>query len=162
MQCVVVRLKVVVTLLTYDEDKAFALMDDAATVNRIVRTVPAERLRATRIGEWTAVQSLAHLADTAEVFAERVRRAIEEDMPTVQVIGEGRGADADADPMDLAKRLLREHQRIVAYLQAPGTRERPLIHSEWGRVTAGHVAAYQADHSREHVGELAAVFPPDR
>ena len=149
-----------VDLLTYDEDRAFSLMDDAATVNRIVRTVPADRLRATRSGEWTAVQSLAHLVDTAEVFAERIRRALAEDTPTVQVIPGGRGADADADPMDLAKRLLAAHQRIVAYLQAPGMRERPLIHSEWGRVTAGHVGAYQADHSRDHLRELAASFPP--
>ena len=147
-------------LLTYDEDRAFSLMDDAATVNRIVRTVPGERLSATRIGEWSAVQSLAHLVDTAEVFAERVRRAIEEDTPTVLVIPAGRGADPDADPMDLAKRLLRAHQRIVAFLQQPGARDRAAVHSEWGRVTAGHIAAYQADHSREHVRELAAVFPP--
>jgi hypothetical protein len=152
----------VVDLLTYDEDQAFSLMDDAATANRIVRTTPVERLRAVRIGEWTAVQSLAHLVDTAEVFAERIRRAIEEDTPTVQVIPAGRGADPDADPMDLAKRLLAAHQRIVAYLQTPGARERPLIHSDWGRVTAGHVAAYQADHSGEHLRELAAAFPPAR
>lgn len=147
-------------LLRYDEDKAFSLMDDAATVNRIVRTVPAERLRSTRFGEWTAVQLLAHNVETAEVFAERCRRATEEDTPTVQVMPSGGGADPDGDPMDLAARLLRAHQRIVGYLQRPGAPERPLIHSEWGRVTAGHVAAYQADHSKEHVAELAAAFPP--
>jgi hypothetical protein len=150
----------VTALLTYDEDKAFSLMDDAATVNRIVRTQPADRLRATLFGEWTAVQTLAHLVDTAEVFAERVRRSIEEDTPTVMVIPAGRGADPDADPMDLAKRLLRAHQRIVAYLQDRPARERAMVHSEWGPITAGHVAAYQADHSRDHVGELAAAFPP--
>jgi hypothetical protein len=27
-------------------------------------------------------------------------------------------------------------------------------------VNAGHVAAYQADHSKQHVAELAAAFPP--
>ena len=149
-----------VDLLTYDDDKAFSLMDDAATVNRIVRTTPVERLRATRIGEWDAVQTLAHLVDTAEVFAERVRRAIEEDTPTVQVIPAGRGADPDSDPMDLAKRLLVAHKRLVAYLETPASRERPLIHTEWGRVTAGHTAAYQADHSRDHVKEIATSFPP--
>ncbi len=147
-------------LLSYDEDEAFSLMDDAATVNRIVRTVPTDRLRAMRVGEWSAIQALAHLVATAEVFAERVRRAQEEDTPTLAVMPSGGGADADAEPMDLARRLLRAHQRIVASLQQPGSRERSAIHEEWGRVTAGHIAAYQADHSRAHVRELAAAFPP--
>ena len=146
--------------LTYDEDKAFSLMDDAATVNRIVRTVPTERLRATRLGDWTAVELLGHLVDTAEVFAERVRRALGEDTPTLPAIPSGSGADPGTDPMDLARRLLHAHKRIVAYLGRPGASERPAIHSEWGRVTAGHIATYQSDHSRGHVRELGALFPP--
>jgi hypothetical protein len=150
----------VTDLLTYDEDKAFSLMDDAATVNRIVRTVSAERLRGTRIGDWTAVEALGHLTDTAEVFAGRVRRAVEEETPSLPAIPSGSGADPNADPMDLARRLLRAHQSIVAYLQRPGARERAAVHSEWGRVTAGHIAAYQADHSRDHLRELGAAFPP--
>ncbi len=149
-------------MLRYDEDKALSLMDDAVTVNRIVRTVPPERLRAARIGEWSAVQVIGHLTETAEVFAERVRRALEEDSPRLAVMPEGSGADDRADPMDVARRLLRAHQRIVAYLQRPGAVERPAVHAKWGRVNAGHIAAYQADHSRDHVSELAATFPPER
>lgn len=144
----------------YDEDRAFSLMDDAATVSAIVRRVPADRLRETRFGDWTAVELLGHLTDVAEVFAERVRRSLEEDTPTLEAIPEGTLGDARRDPMDLSKRLLRAHQRIVAYLQAPGAVDRPAIHSEWGRVNAGHIAAYQADHSKAHVAELAASFPP--
>lgn len=147
-------------LLAYDEDKAFTLMDDAATVNAIVRRVPAERLRATRFGDWTAVDLLGHLTDVAEVFAERVRRSLEEDTPTLEAIPEGTVGGSLRDPVDLSRRLLRAHQRIVAYLQQPGAAERPAIHSEWGRVNAGHIAAYQADHSKGHVAELAAAFPP--
>ncbi len=52
-------------LLAYDEDKAFTLMDDAATVSAIARRVPAERLRATRFGDWSAVDLLGHLTDVA-------------------------------------------------------------------------------------------------
>jgi hypothetical protein len=147
-------------LLTYDEDKAFSLMDDAATVSRIVRTVSTEHLRSTRFGDWSAAELLGHLTDVAEVFAERVRRSLEEDTPTLEAIPEGTLGDARRDPMDLSRRLLRAHQRIVAYLQTPGAAERPAIHSEWGRVNAGHIAAYQADHSKEHVAELARAFPP--
>ncbi len=147
-------------ILTYDDDKAFALMDGAATVNRIVRTTPFERLREKRFGEWSAVQVLGHLADVADVFAERVRRAIEEDAPRLEAIAGGSGADPEADPTTLARRLLAAHQRVVALLQRPGAAERPAVHSEWGRVTAGHVAAYLADHTNEHMAELAPAFPP--
>ena len=147
-------------LLRYDEDRAFTLMDHAATVARIVRTAGAARLGATRFGEWTALDLIAHLTDVAEVFAERIRRSLEEDTPRLEAIPDGTLGGAAPDPMDLSKRLLRAHQRIVAYLQTPGAADRPAIHGEWGRVNAGHLAAYQADHSKGHVAELAAAFPP--
>jgi len=69
--------------LRYDEDKAFFLADDASTIARIVRTVPADRLRATKFDEWTAVEIIGHVADAAEIFADRVQRCIDEDRPTV-------------------------------------------------------------------------------
>lgn len=147
-------------LLRYDEDKAFSLMDDAATVSRVVRTASLEQLHTTRFGEWSAVELIGHLTDVAEVFAERVRRALEEDTPALQAIPEGTLGDTRRDPLDLSQRLLRAHQRIVALLQAPGARERPAVHAEWGRVNAGHLAAYEADHSKAHVAQLAAAFPP--
>jgi len=146
--------------VTYDEDGAFTLMDDAATVNAIVRRTPVERLREKRFGDWTAIDLIAHLTDTAEVFAERVRRAQEEDTPKLEAIPSGTLGSPHRDPMDLAKRMLAAHQKIVALLTRPGAVERPAIHAEWGRVDAGHIAAYQARHSREHVAELGAAFPP--
>lgn len=146
-------------LKRYDDDKAFALMDGAATVARIVRTNSVEKLRGTKIGDWSALDAIGHLTDTAEVFAERVRRALEEDTPTLQAMAEG-PLPAERDPMDLSKRILQAHQRIVALMQRPGAADRPAVHSEWGRVNAGHIAAYQADHTDEHVHDLAAAFPP--
>lgn len=149
-----------VALLTYDEDTAFRLMDDAATVSAIVRRVPVERLGRARFGDWTAIDLIGHVTDVGEVFAERVRRALEEDAPTLDAIPEGMTGDPHRDPMDLSKRLLRAHQRIVALLQAPGAVDRPAVHAEWGHVNAGHLAAYQAGHSHEHVVELSRAFPP--
>ena len=149
-----------VDLLTYDEDTAFTLMDDAATVSAIVRRVPPERLLATRFGDWTAVDLIGHVTDVGEVFAERVRRAQEEDEPVLESIPEGMSGDPHRDAMDLSKRLLRAHQRIVALLQPEGAVDRPAFHEEWGRVNAGHLAAYHAQHSHEHVLELSKEFPP--
>lgn len=151
-------------LLTYDEDTAFSLADDAATVSALVRRAGPERLRAHRVGDWTAVEVVGHLADAAEIFAERIRRCVEEDEPAIasydqDALARERG-NAGADPLELSRRLQRAHQRIIELLQAPGAAERLGIHARWGRVTAAHFAAYQARHSREHVTELAEAFPP--
>lgn len=151
-----------VDLLTYDEDTKFILMDDAATVSAIVRRIPIERLRGAKFGEWTTLDVLGHLTDVSEVFAERVRRAIQEDAPRLEPIPEGMAGDPHRDPMDLTRRFLKAHQRIVALLQDPGAVDRPAIHGEWGRVNAGHLAAYEAQHSHEHVLEVSRAFPPSQ
>ena len=150
--------------LRYDEDTAFLLADNAATIARIVRTVPAQRLRATRFGEWTAVEVLGHLADSAEIFAERVRRCVAEDRPTLQAFDQDALAaerrNAERDPLDLSRRLGAAHAEIVRLLMDEKARSRPGIHSEHGELDAGHFGAYQAQHTRDHVGELAKAFPP--
>jgi hypothetical protein len=150
--------------LRYDEDKAFHLADDAATVARIVRTVSAERLRATKFDEWTAVEIIGHLTDAAEIFAERVQRCIDEDRPAVASYDQDAVAaerrNNEREPMELSRRLSAAHSRIVQLLQRPGAAARPATHSDWGVVDAGHFAAYQADHSHDHTSELAKAFPP--
>lgn len=150
--------------LRYDEDSAFTLADNAATLARIVRTVPADGLRATRFGDWTAVEVLGHLADSAEIFAERVRRCIQEDRPALQSFDQDALAaerrNAERDPMELSRRLSAAHAEIVRLLVDERARSRPGVHSEHGELDAGHFGAYQANHSRDHVAELAKAFPP--
>jgi hypothetical protein len=152
--------------LRYDEDKAFFLADDASTVARIVRTVPADRLRATKFGEWSALEIIGHLADAAEIFAERVRRSIEEERPAFAAYDQDALAaerrNNERDPMELSRRLSAAHSEIVQLLRPPGAAARPATHSDWGEVDAGHFAAYQADHSHGHTSELAKAFPPSR
>ena len=150
--------------LVYDEDTAFTLADDAATVSAIVRRTPDEQLRAAKIGDWTAKEVIGHLADTAEVFAERVRRSVTEDRPALpsfdqdKVHAERRNNDGDA--MALSKRLQAAHAAIVQALMRPAARDRIGVHAERGPVTAGWIGAYQARHSHEHVTELQPLFPP--
>ena len=150
--------------LTYDEDTAFLLADSAATLARIVRTVPAETLRATRFGEWTAVEVLGHLADAAEIFADRVQRCIDEDRPAIASYDQDALAaerrNAERDPMGLSERVMYAHRRMIQLLAHADDRRRPGIHGQWGEVDAGHFAAYQAGHARDHVDELAKAFPP--
>jgi len=150
--------------LRYDEDTAFTLADDAATISAIVRRTPDEKLRAAKIGEWTAKEIIGHLADTAEVFAERVRRSVAEDRPALPSFDQDKvhaeRHNNEADAMALSKRLQAAHAAIVQTLQRPGTRDRIGVHAERGPVTAGWIGAYQARHSHEHVTELQPLFPP--
>jgi hypothetical protein len=152
--------------LTYDEDSAFTLADDASTIARIVRTVPADRLRAAKFGDWTAVEVIGHLADSAEIFAERVRRCIEEDRPTIVPFDQDALAaerrNAERDPMDLSRRVSAAHALIVRLLMDGSVRSRPGLHPEAGLLDAGHFGAYQARHGHEHARELGAAFPPTK
>ncbi|MDP9245509.1 MAG: DinB family protein [Chloroflexota bacterium] len=150
--------------LRYDEDTAFTLADDAATISAIVRRTPDERLRAVRIGEWTAKEVIGHIADMADVFAERVRRCAAEDRPALASVDQdainAERKNNEADPMALSKRLHAAHGEIVRLLQRPGVGDRLGIHAERGPVSAGWLGAYQSRHSHEHVTELQPHFPP--
>lgn len=150
--------------LRYDEDTAFTLADDAATISAIVRRTPDDRLRAAKIGEWTAKEVIGHLTDAAEIFAERVRRCAEEDRPALPAFDQdalqAERRNNEVDAMALSKRLQAAHGAIVRTLQRPGVRDRIGVHAERGPVTAGWLGAYQARHSHEHVTELQPFFPP--
>ncbi len=150
--------------LRYDDDTAFTLADDAATVARIVRTTTAERMRVIRFDAWSALELLGHVADTAEVFAERVRRCIAEEKPKLasfdpDAVAAQRRNDA-GDPMAMAKRIQAAHAQIVRLLVQTDDRARLGVHAEWGEVDVAHIAAYHARHAHEHVSDIAAHFPP--
>jgi len=150
--------------LRYDDDTAFTLADDAATISAIVRRTPDDQLRAVKVGDWTAKEVIGHVADMAEVFAERVRRCATEDRPTLPGVDQdaiqAERRNNDADPMALSKRIQAAHASIVRLLQEPGVADRLGLHAERGPVSAGWIAAYQARHSHEHVTELQPHFPP--
>ena len=152
--------------LRYDEDTAFALADDAATLARIVRTTPATDLRAKRFGDWTALEVIGHVADMADVFAERVRRIASEDRPHLVAVDQDKvhaeRRNNERDPMELSKRVLAAHGEIVRLLMDKATRSRVGLHDEMGEVDAAHIAGYQARHSHEHATDLATAFPPSR
>ena len=150
--------------LRYDEDTAFTLADDAATISALVRRTPDEQLRAVKIGDWTAKEVIGHVADLAEVFAERVRRCTTEDRPVLPSVDQdalqAERHNNDADLMVLSRRMQAAHAEIVRLLQQPGAADRLGLHAERGPVTAGWLAAYHARHSHEHVVELQPHFPP--
>jgi inhibitor of KinA sporulation pathway (predicted exonuclease) len=150
--------------LRYDDDTAFTLADDAATVARIVRTVAADRLRAEKFDQWTALEVIGHVTDMAEVFAGRVRRIVREDKPRLVSVDQDKihaeRRNNEREPMELAKRMQAAHGEIVRMLQERANRDRLGVHAEWGEVDAAHVAAYQARHAHQHVTDVAQRFPP--
>lgn len=152
--------------LRYDDDTAFTLADDAATVARIVRMTDAPALRAKRFDQWTALEVLGHVADMAELFAERVRRIVSEDRPHLPSVDQDKIAaerrNNERDPMEFDRRIRAAHAELVRLLQDPAHRSRLGVHEEQGEVDAGHLAAYQARHAHEHVSDLASAFPPVR
>jgi hypothetical protein len=152
--------------LRYDDDTAFTLADDAATLARITRTATADELRRARFDEWTALEVIGHVADMADVFAERVRRIVGEDKPRLVSVDQDRihaeRKNNLRDPMELSKRIQSAHGEIVRLLTDPAHRARLGVHGDWGDIDAAHVAGYHARHAHEHVTELAARFPPAR
>jgi hypothetical protein len=150
--------------LRYDDQTAFTLADDAATVARIVRTTAADKLRSVKFGDWTALEVIGHITDTGEVFAERVRKMVSEDKPRLAPMDgdkvHAQNKNNERDPMELSKRLQAAHSEIVRLLMERANRERLGVHGEWGEIDAAHVAAYQARHAHEHVTEIAQRFPP--
>ena len=150
--------------LAYDDDTAFTLADDAATVSRIVRTTTVDKLRAVKFDQWTALEVFGHVADMADVFAERVRRIVREQKPALASVDQdavhAQQRNNERDPMDFAKRIQAAHGEMVRLLTDKANRARAGVHADWGEVDAAHVAAYQARHAHEHVTDVAKRFPP--
>ena len=152
------------TRFQYDEDTAFTLADDAATIARIARMVPAPELRSRKFGDWTALEVIGHVADMAEVFAGRIRRIVSEERPRLVSVDQDKvhaeRRNNERDPVELAKRVQAAHGEIVRLLMERANRARLGVHEEQGEVDAAHLAGYQANHAHEHTTELASAFPP--
>ena len=150
----------------YDDDTAFTLADDGATVARIVRTVPAERLRDERFDQWTGLEVIGHVADMADIFAERVRRIATEERPRLASVDQdaihAERHNNNGEAMTFAKRIQASHAEIVRLLADASNRERIGVHDELGEVDGAFVGAYHAEHAHGHVGDLASRFPPTR
>jgi hypothetical protein len=102
----------------------------------------------------------------ADVFAERVRKIVNEDRPRLAPVDQDKvhaeRRNNERDPMELSRRVQAAHGEIVRLLMSRENRARIGVHGDWGDVDAAHVAAYQARHAHEHVTELAPKFPPAR
>ena len=149
-------------LLTYAEEHARWLKEDADTLAALVAKHDDATLRSTRVGTWTVKELVGHLVDTAELFAERVRRCVIEERPffpdfdTEKAVAERGHNERDAGR--LATRFAAANEEIATLLAEPWNLGRVGVHELQGERTASHFGAYHAEHAHGHVGELRSLL----
>ena len=113
-------------------------------------------------GTWSVAELVAHLLDCDLVFADRMKRIIAEESPTLQAFDEGAWIarlDSDAMPVDEAAALFAANRKWMArILKARDDADfaRAGIHSEKGRQTLAEVLAYATNHLDHHLRFLYA------
>ena len=130
-------------------------LDDAAWRRR-----PAE-------GEWAVIEVVAHLADSDERAAARVRRMLAEDDPTLP------GYDQDAlarerryiemepaEALDRFERVRSDHVALLEGLDDAGWR-RSGVHSEQGPIDVELYESHGAAEDVDHMAQIARLVPTD-
>lgn len=116
-------------------------------------------------GEWAVVEVVAHLADSDERAAARVRRMLAEDDPTLP------GYDQDAlarerryiemnpdEALDRFERGRSEHVALLEGLDDAGWR-RPGLHSEQGPMDVELYEIHGAAEDVDHMAQIAMLLP---
>jgi uncharacterized damage-inducible protein DinB len=113
-------------------------------------------------GTWSVAEVVAHLLDSDLVLADRMKRIIAEDSPTLLAFDENAWVarlDSDAMPVDEAAALFAAHRRwMVRVLRAQdeSTFARSGVHSEAGRQTLAEVLVRATNHLDHHLKFLYA------
>ena len=113
-------------------------------------------------GTWSIAEVVAHLLDSDLVLADRMKRIIAEDSPTLQAFDENAWIDrldSNAMPVDEAAALFAAHRRwMVRVLKArdEAAFARSGVHSEAGRQTLAEILARATNHLDHHLKFLYA------
>ena len=128
-------------------------LDDAAWRQR-----PAE-------GEWAAVEVVAHLADSDERAAARVRRMLAEDDPTLPgydqaaLAEESRYIERDpAEALERFERVRSQHVALLEGLDDVGWR-RTGVHGEQGPMDVELYEMHGAAEDVDHMAQIARLLP---
>lgn len=111
---------------------------------------------------WSLAELAGHLLDCDLVFADRMKRIIAEDSPTLQAFDESAWIarlGSDAVPVDEAAALFAANRRWMARIlrdQDEAAFARFGTHSERGRQTLAAVLAYATNHLDHHLKFLYA------
>ena len=112
---------------------------------------------AANVGKWTIHQVVIHIADAEAAFADRIRRIIAEDNPTLYAWDENLFAanlfyekQSAEDAADLI-RLTRQQTARILRAAGESALARKGNHSERGPVTAGSTVELSTSHLNHHV-----------
>jgi len=128
------------------------------TVRRAVAGLSREQLLARPVpGKWSVLEVVCHLADFEPVFADRMKRVIAEDRPTLLGADENRFAAALAyHDRDLQEELavIEQTRRQMARIlrkQSPDVLQRVGVHNERGPRTLEQLLTGASNHIPHHV-----------
>lgn len=144
-----------------DRDPVAAMRDGLESVKQIVATSSAEDLRRRPApGEWSAHETLGHLADTEWVWGLRLRMVLTHDRPVLvaydQELWVNRFGGLDAEvfrTFDLFRALREDNLRVWGSI-TPSERERVGLHSDWGEVSVGLMLAMLGGHNLIHLEQM--------
>jgi hypothetical protein len=109
------------------------------------------------VGLWSIQEVAIHLADTEFVLADRIKRIIAEDNPTLLAFDETKWAAglhyAEQSAEDAAAAVELNRRQLVRVLKAlpEAAFQRHGTHSEAGRITLADVVKKAQDHMAHHV-----------
>src|SRR5262245_22401488 len=135
-----------------------AYLAGPSTLRRAVTGMSREQLVARPIpGKWSTLEVVCHLADSDAVAADRMKRVVAEDRPTLIAFDETRFATALAyhdrdleEELAVVEHLRRQLARILRTL-SPDALTRVGIHSEYGPRTLEQLLRTYIDHIPHHV-----------
>lgn len=116
-------------------------------------------------GEWSALEVVAHLADSEERAMARVRRMLAEDEPFLPgydqdaLARERRYNEMDpAETLDRHERLRAEHLALLESLDEAGWR-RGGVHGEQGDMDVDLYISHSAGEDADHLAQIARLMP---
>jgi uncharacterized damage-inducible protein DinB len=133
-------------------------LDGPRLLREAVRGMSREQMRARPVaGKWSTLEVVCHLADFEPIYADRMKRVIAEERPTLM------GADEKHFTAALAyhERDAEEELALIAYTRAQMARilrtlpaealQRAGVHSERGPVTLEQLLSLVTNHVPHHV-----------
>jgi hypothetical protein len=135
-----------------------AYLAGTTTIRQAVAGMTREQLLARPVpGKWSTLEVVCHLSDCDAVYADRFKRVIAEDRPSLIGFDETRFAAALAyherdleEELDLIEKTRRQMARILRRLPGEAL-ARVGIHNELGPRTLEQLITTMIDHIRHHV-----------
>jgi hypothetical protein len=143
------------------EDPVPAMAAFPAELGRLVESLSAGDLeRRPQLGEWSAKEVVAHLAETEVAFGWRLRTMVADDRPALAPYDQNAWATVlvyDGYGVQQALRLFEvlraSHCGLLAAL-GPGAWERTARHPERGEITVHELVDHRAHHDLQHLAKL--------